>query len=90
MKKTIIFIAIAILSTTLGFSQKRNYWTNHSDATSIISKDKGVARVTFPKEFMLFDLNIEQLRQDLFSVVDNQYSKHSVIITLPKDRKSVV
>ncbi len=83
MKKTIIFIAIAILSTTLGFSQKRNYWTNHSDATSIISKDKGVARVTFPKEFMLFDLNIEQLRQDLFSVVDNQYSKHSVIITLP-------
>ncbi len=83
MKKTIFFMTIAVLSATLGFSQKRNYWTNHSDVTSIISTDKGVARVTFPKEFKLFDLNIEQLRQDLFSVVDNQYSNHSVIITLP-------
>ena len=83
MKKTLFLTTIALLSATLGFSQKRSYWTNHLESASKITTDKAVARVTFPKEFMLFDLNVEPLQQDLFSIVDNVQSKHAAIISLP-------
>jgi len=38
--------------------------------------------LSFPKEFKLFDLNTDLIRQELMLVVDNA-SKHSTIITLP-------
>ena len=47
-----------------------------------IVTDKAVARLSFPKAFKLFTLNIEPLRQELFSVVSNQV-KHSTVISLP-------
>jgi hypothetical protein len=56
------------------------YWTSH--AGTVATLDKGVARQSFPKEFKLFDLNIEPLRQQLMSVVDNRIS-HTAIISLP-------
>lgn len=56
------------------------YWTSH--AGTVAAFDKGVARQSFPKEFKLFDLNIEPLRQQLMSVVDNRIS-HTAVISLP-------
>jgi hypothetical protein len=44
---------------------------------------KTVARQTFPREFKLFDLNIEPLRQQLFSIVDNNARQSSTVISLP-------
>jgi hypothetical protein len=41
-----------------------------------------VARLSFPTEFKLFDLNAEMMQQELFKVVDNATS-HTVVISLP-------
>jgi subtilisin-like proprotein convertase family protein len=82
MKKTLFLTFLSILSVTLGFSQSNRYWTSHTDSGTKIITDKGVARLSFPKEFKLFDLNTEVIRQELMTVVDNS-SKHSTIISLP-------
>jgi len=80
MKTTLFSIAL-VLFFSPSFSQKR-YWSSHKgDATGII-KDRSVERVAFPKSYKLFDLDLAALRQDLFTVVDNN-SAHSVIISLP-------
>ena len=63
-------------------AQEGNYWSSNSDAGKIIT-DKAVARLSFPKDFKLFNLNTDPLRQELFSVVGNQASRHSTVISLP-------
>ena len=80
MKKLVLFM----LSFTLAFmavAQERNYWTSNTDA-SRITTDKAVARQSFPKDFKLFNLDVDPLRQELFKVVGNS-SRHSTIISLP-------
>ena len=37
----------------------------------------------FPKDFKLFDLTINPLRQKLFSITNKNASQHSTIISLP-------
>ena len=80
MRKLVLFV----LSFTLMYSvtAQENYWSAHTDAGRIIT-DKAVARLSFPKEFKLFNLNIDPLRQELFSVVGNDASRHSTVISLP-------
>lgn len=63
-------------------AQEGNYWSSNNDAGKIIT-DKAVARLSFPKDFKLFNLNTDPLRQELFSVVGGQASRHSTIILLP-------
>ncbi|HEV7779649.1 MAG TPA: zinc-dependent metalloprotease family protein [Chitinophagaceae bacterium] len=80
MKKLVLIV----LSFTIMYplmAQEKNYWSSKTDATSITT-DKAVSRLSFPKEFKLYDLNREQLKQDLFKVAGNA-SAHSVVITLP-------
>ena len=81
MKKNLLLFT-AILFATLGFSQTNRFWSTNVENSDNITKDKGVARQSFPREFKLFNLNIDALRNDLFSVTVNQ-SKHSTIIALP-------
>jgi hypothetical protein len=59
----------------------QNYWSAHTSAARLVT-DKSVARKSFPKDFKLFDLNINPLRKDLLSVVGNA-SKHTIIISIP-------
>ena len=59
-----------------------NYWSSNS-GTGRINTDKAAARLSFPKEFKLFNLNIEPLKQQLFSVVGNREGRHSTVISLP-------
>ena len=66
----------------LAFSQGDKFWSANNGDRSNIPTDKAVGRLTYPKEFRLFNLNIEPLRQELLSVVDRS-SKHSAVITLP-------
>ena len=66
----------------LAFSQGDRFWSTNNSDRSNIPTDKAVGRLTYPKEFKLFNLNIEPLRQELLSVVDRS-SKHSTVITLP-------
>ncbi len=81
MKKLLlILMSIACLNTAM--SQQKNPWVLHTSAEKIIT-DKGVARLTFPKEFKLFDLNINELSQVLYSIVDNKNGQHTAVISLP-------
>ncbi|NOT52202.1 MAG: T9SS type A sorting domain-containing protein [Chitinophagaceae bacterium] len=78
MRRILLFMTL-LLSGTAMFAQ--DYWSSHTDASKITT-DKAVARVSFPKEFKLFDLNTAPLRNELFNVVDNA-SRHSTVISLP-------
>lgn len=69
--------------TTLGFSQSDRFWSGNTDARNSIVTDKAVARLSFPKEFRLFNLNTEAMRQELFTIVGNQPAKHTTVISLP-------
>src|SRR4030095_16118685 len=64
------------------FSQVDNYWSANNENRTAIPTDKAVARLSYPKEFKLFNLTAASLRQKLFSIVDRQ-AKPSTIITLP-------
>jgi subtilisin-like proprotein convertase family protein len=84
MKKSLLLTWLFALSTSLLFSQTSNPWfANSSARNSNIATDKSVARQTFPKEFKLFNLNIDPIKQDLFSIVGNQAFKKSTVIILP-------
>ena len=81
--RKILLVALVLLSfSTLAFSQGDRFWSANNGDRNNIPTDKAVARLTYPKEFKLFNLNIDPLRQELLSVVDRS-SKHSTVITLP-------
>src|SRR3979409_2365105 len=77
--RRILLSATMLLCTTILFAQ--NYWSAHTNAATIIT-DKAVARLAFPRDFKLFDLNKAPLQNELFTVVNNT-SRHSTIIYLP-------
>ncbi len=82
-KKAFLFTLLFALIATLGFSQTDQYWSANTQSRTSITTDKAVARLAYPKEFKLFNLNIDPLRQELFSIVGNHPAKSSTIITLP-------
>ncbi len=89
MKKNLFLIVALLLINVVGFSQTDKFWSVDNSNRSNIKMDKAVARLSFPKEFQLFKLNTESLRQELFSIVDNRNSKHTTIITLPNGSGSL-
>jgi Metallo-peptidase family M12B Reprolysin-like/Secretion system C-terminal sorting domain/Bacterial pre-peptidase C-terminal domain/Fibronectin type III domain len=81
--RKLLLVALVLLSfSTLAFSQGDKFWSPNNVDRNNIPTDKAVGRLTYPKEFRLFNLNLEPLRQELLSVVDRS-SKHSTVITLP-------
>ncbi len=83
MYKQLLFtITFALFCLNVN-SQNKSYWTERNQNIDKIITDKSVSRNDFPKQFKLFELNINLLRQELFSVVDNQFGKHFTIISLP-------
>jgi len=81
--RKLLLVALVLLSfSTLAFSQGDRFWSANNGDRNNIPTDKAVARLTYPKEFRLFNLNLEPLRQELLSVVDRS-SKHSTVVTLP-------
>lgn len=78
MRKVLLFAA-ALLCSTVSFAQ--DYWRAHTDAARITT-DKAIARLAFPTDFKLFDLNFTPLRNEVFKAVGNK-SAHSTIISLP-------
>lgn len=77
----ILLCVLVIIAVSFETFAQQDYWSARSTRGGIIT-DKAVARQTFPKDFKLFDLTIGALRQQLFSVANNQVS-HSTIISLP-------
>ena len=69
MKKALLLTLLLALITVAGFSQTDRFWSANMDSRSSITTDKAVARLAYPKEFKLFNLNTEPLRQKLFTIV---------------------
>lgn len=82
MKKQLLTLC-SLLALTQVNAQSGKYWSSHRNTDAKIATEKNVQRQTFPKEFQLFDLNTESLRQDLFDIVGAKAVKHSVVISLP-------
>ncbi|WP_205509834.1 reprolysin-like metallopeptidase [Longitalea arenae] len=78
MRKVLLF-ATAMLCSTILLAQ--DYWRPHTDAARITT-DKAIARLAFPANFKLFDLNFTPLRNEVFKTVGNA-AAHSTIISLP-------
>ncbi|GAB2835448.1 reprolysin-like metallopeptidase [Ferruginibacter profundus] len=83
MKKALHLALFWVLVCTWGFAQTDQFWSVNNESRSSITTDKSVARLSFPKTFNLFNVNFEPLRQQLFSIVGNQASRHSTVISLP-------
>lgn len=83
MKKALLLTILLAFISIAGFAQTDNYWSVNNEAPGSIATDKAVSRISYPKEFKLFNLDIEPLRKQLFSIVDNKSSVPSVIISLP-------
>ncbi|CAN1526032.1 Secretion system C-terminal sorting domain [Flavobacteriaceae bacterium] len=81
-KKLLLSFAFVIFFSN-AYSQKTIFWTENNQNRGEIITDKAVARNDFPKQFKLFNLNINPLRQELFSIINNQFGKHFTIISLP-------
>ncbi len=79
--KKLLLIVLSFTLLNAAMAQPKNYWSLHKGSERITT-DKSVARLSFPKLFKLYDLNISDLRQELFSVVDNS-TRHTTIISLP-------
>ncbi len=80
--KALLLVATIAVST-LAASAQQIVWSVNDESRAAITKDKAIARQSFPAEFKLFNLNIEPLRQQLFSIVDNNARQHSATISLP-------
>ena len=82
MRKELLLTFVSALISMLAFSQADRFWSANNENRIAIPTDKAVARLSYPKEFKLFNLNAAPFRQQLFSVVDKQ-SRQSTVITLP-------
>ncbi|OQP44795.1 peptidase [Niastella yeongjuensis] len=78
MRKFLLFATAMLCGTTL---LAQDYWRPHTDAERITT-DKAVARLAFPTNFQLFDLNFTPLRNEVFRAVSNAAAR-STIISLP-------
>lgn len=64
-------------------AQTGKYWSSSDSKKSKVITDKSVEREGYPKDFKLFDLNLDPLKTELFSVSGKNTSKRNVVITLP-------
>jgi hypothetical protein len=78
MRKSLLLVLMGLFCLA-AFGQQ-NYWSSRISSSGITT-DKAVARLAYPKEFKLFDLNIEPLRQKLFTITDKP--GQSTVISLP-------
>ncbi len=78
MRKFLLLVLTGLFCSA-SFGQQ-NYWSSRISSNGITT-DKAVNRLSYPKAFKLFDLNIEPLRQNLFTITDK--AGHSTVISLP-------
>ncbi len=79
--KKIQLALLALLFAACATAQDA-YWNAYTGPASVPT-DKGVARLSFPKTYQLFSVNIEPLRQQLMSVTGERPASRSTVITLP-------
>lgn len=82
MKKTLFFLFFSLCALNAS-AQTERAWTTFSGKN--VKTAKGVARLSFPKEFKLFELNDQSLRQVLKTAPQRDFTKKNqgVVIALP-------
>ncbi len=80
MKNLLAFVLSFTMVTGM-MAQKQAVWSPAS--IDKIHPAKTAERLSFPKEFKLFSLDLLPLQQALFSVVNSRGAKHSTVISLP-------
>ncbi|ESU29048.1 hypothetical protein FLJC2902T_10840 [Flavobacterium limnosediminis JC2902] len=81
MKKNLL-LAIAAFALSTGYAQNDKFWSAFKGESSKLATDKAVARVSFPKQFDLFELNLNHIKQTLLAA-QNASPNQKVIITIP-------
>ena len=81
--KAVLLLVAIIAVSTFAVAAQQQVWSENSQNRSSIATDKAVARQSFPTEFKLYNLNIEPLREQLFSIVGGNARQQSVVISLP-------
>jgi Metallo-peptidase family M12B Reprolysin-like/Secretion system C-terminal sorting domain/Bacterial pre-peptidase C-terminal domain/Fibronectin type III domain len=79
MKKNFLFVLSFTLITAL--QAQKNAWSSNTADASKMTKDKAVARQSFPAQFKLFNLDHATFKQQLFSIVGT--ARRSTVIDLP-------
>ena len=83
MQKRLLLLFISFLTFVQVKGQVDPFWNKHNaQLNKVIETDKAVARQSFPKTFYLYDLDINAMRQTLFSI-SNKQTNNKVVITLP-------
>src|SRR5215471_1837537 len=83
MRKSSFLLSLFVLVTASAFSQADKFWSANHDNRSAIATDKAVGRLSYPKDFKLFNLNPAAFKQELSSIVGVNHSKHSTIVSIP-------
>ena len=79
----LLLTCLLLGSLSFDASAQLNAWSANTQNIDAIPKDKAVARLSFPTKFKLFNLNVQPLRQQLFSIVGNNAGGRSTVIFLP-------
>lgn len=82
MRKGLLIVLSTIVTMSV-FSQADQFWTPNTENKTAIATDKAVSRLTYPKEFKLFNLNAASFRQQLFTVVNKTSGRATTVISLP-------
>ncbi len=82
MKKKSTLTLLCVLFANLCFSQSYKLWSK-VEKSGVIKISKTVERESFPKEFKLYELNLESLKQNLSSTQDRFISKKGTLISFP-------
>jgi len=83
MKKVLLLTLALATAVTDGFSQTDKFWSVTTESRNTITTDKAVARLSYPRQFKLFNLDTNALRQELFSITTGNRTKRTTVISLP-------
>ncbi|MES2774006.1 MAG: zinc-dependent metalloprotease family protein [Bacteroidota bacterium] len=83
MKKVLLLTAALAVMAIDVFAQADRFWSANNENRAGMLKDQAVARVSYPKDFKLFNLDANAIKRELFSIVGSSRLNRSTIISLP-------
>lgn len=81
MQKSLLTLVVFFLFITAN-AQQRNHWRPHT-APGLINKHKSVARLSFPTDFRLFDVDMDSLRRELIDITGSSPRTRKTVVSLP-------
>ncbi|HMU33450.1 MAG: VCBS repeat-containing protein [Acidobacteria bacterium] len=82
MFRGVLSLSLVLAFLVIGASAQQLIWTENQQDRSTITTDRAVLRASYPTDFRLYNLNIEPLREQLFSIAGRS-SGESVVISIP-------